>query len=307
MDKTKLYIIGNGFDLHHGIRSRYSDFKAFLKQEDEGLFDLVREYLPVVEDSDYPNNDWSNFEAALVDIDIDYMVDNNSVFLPSCADEDWSDSGHHDFQYEIGRIVDSLSATLRSQFAKWVRTIEIPDTLSAPNRLSTLEIDGLYLSFNYTSTLASVYSVPVTNTLHIHGEAAMNNTDLVLGHAWKPSEIRSLNDHPGVENQDIRLTEAYDILDEYFSKTFKPSEKIIQDNKAFFTSLRSIEEIFVLGHSLSDVDRSYFEAVAMAININSARWTIACREPIEMPDKHATVRSFGVPAHLINTVLWNSL
>jgi hypothetical protein len=29
MEET-LYIIGNGFDLHHGIPSKYSDFKIYL-------------------------------------------------------------------------------------------------------------------------------------------------------------------------------------------------------------------------------------------------------------------------------------
>lgn len=298
MSNTKLYIIGNGFDLHHEMLSAYSDFKVFLKKEDKGLFRLVEDYLPVGEN-------WSELEIALGDIDVAYMVDSNSMFLPSYSADDWSDSGHHDFQCEIGKIANNLSSTLRTQFANWVRQIEIPDATSAPNRLSTLDRDGLYLTFNYTSTLTSVYSVPATNILHIHGEAAMHDTDLVLGHAWNPSDRKSLNDHPGVENQDTRVTEAYDILDKYFSETFKPSEKIIQENNVFFTRLRNIEEVFVLGHSLDDVDRNYFEAVVKAINVDAAHWTIACREPNEMPDKHATIRSFGVPARLISTALWD--
>ena len=307
MNKTKLYIIGNGFDLYHEIRSGYGDFKAFLTHEDNRLFELVRDYIPVNEDNNKANGDWSNLEAALGEVDIDYMVDNNSVFLPSYASDDWSDSGHHDFQYEIGRIVDDLSTTLRSQFAKWVRIIEIPDALNARKLLSTLDKEGLYLSFNYTSTLASLYSVPMTNTLHIHGVAGMRDSEIVLGHAWNPNNRKSLNDHPRIKEQDVRVTEAYDILDEYFSKTFKPSAKIIQDNNSFSTSLRNIKEIVVLGHSLSDVDRSYFEAVVKAINITSVRWTIACRDNKEVQDKSERVMGFGVPFHLINMVLWDTL
>jgi len=307
MEKTKLYIVGNGFDLRHEICSSYSDFKVFLKKEDKELFELVMEYLPVFEHIDCPNNDWCNLEAALGEIDINWIVENNSVFLPSYADEDWKDSGHHDFQYEIGRIVDSLSAILRGQFAKWVRKIEIPSALSAPNRLSTLDPNGLYLTFNYTSTLLTVYSVPTANTLHIHGQASMPDTDLVLGHSWKPRERKSLNDYPGVENQDTRMTEAYYILDEYFSKTFKHSAKIIQENSDFFARLWNIEEIFVFGHSLGEVDRNYFESIVSKINIDNVRWTIACLEPIDIPKKQALIGAFRVPVHLINTVLWNSL
>ena len=304
MSYTKLYIIGNGFDLHHKIRSDFSDFKAFLKQENNGLFRLVEDYLL---DIDRDEKEWGNFESALGNIDVAYIVENNSMFLPSYLAEDWSDSGHHDFQYEIDKIVTSLSATLRNQFANWVRRIEIPDATSAPNRLSTLNMDGLYLNFNYTSTLTSVYSVPATNILHIHGEAAMRDTDLVLGHAWNPSERKSLNDHPCIEDQDTRVTEAYNILDDYFGRTFKPSEKILQENGAFFARLRNIEEIFVLGHSLCDVDRSYFEAVVKAINVNTAQWTIACREQDDCLGKQALVATFGISSHLIKTVSWNAL
>jgi hypothetical protein len=299
MNKTKLYIIGNGFDLHHEIRSAYSDFKAFIKKEDWGLFRLVEDYLPVGEN-------WSELEIALGDIDIDYVVDNNSVFLPSYSADDWSDSGHHDFQYEISKIANNLSSVLRAQFTNWVRQIEIPDATSAQNRLSTLDINGRYLSFNYTSTLSTVYSVPAINILPIHGDAAMHDTELVLGHAWNPSERKSLNDYSGVEDQDTRVTEAYDILDGYFSATFKPSEEIILKNAPFFAGLHNIEEVFVLGHSLSDVDRNYFEAIVKAINIDVAKWTIACLDSDEMPDKHATVRSFGVPAGLISTAHWHT-
>ncbi|MDO8813587.1 MAG: bacteriophage abortive infection AbiH family protein [Gallionella sp.] len=299
MERKKLYIIGNGFDLHHEIRSAYGDFKAFLKKEDWSLFRLVEDYLPV-------GQEWNELEMALGDIDVAYMVDNNAMFLPSYAADDWSDSGHHDFQYEISKIVNNLSSTLRTQFANWVRQIEIPDATSAQNRLSTLDINGLYLTFNYTSTLASVYSVPMVNILHIHGEAALPDT-VVLGHAWNPNERKSLNDHSGVEDQDTQVTEAYDILDGYFSATFKPLEKIIQENAPFFAGLRNIEEVFVLGHSLSDVDLNYFEAVVKAIDIDAVRWAIACRNSVEMEDKHAAIAMLGVPARRIYTQLWNDI
>lgn len=303
MDNSKLYIIGNGFDLHHKIRSEYSDFKAFLKKEDKGLFRLVEDYLLNIDG----DKEWSNLESALGDIDIDYVVDNKSVFLPSYSADDWRDSDHHDFQYEIDKIAKNLSSTLKTQFANWVRQIEIPDATSAQNRLSTLDINGRYLSLNYTSTLTSVYSVPATNILHIHGNAAMDDADLVLGHAWNPSERKSLNDYSGVEEQDTRVTEAYDILDRYFSATFKSSERIIQENATFFAGLHNIEEVFVLGHSLSDVDRNYFEAVVKAINVDIVCWTIACRDSAKMEDKHAAIATLGVPAHRIYTQLWNDL
>lgn len=300
MSYKKLYILGNGFDLRHGILSNYADFKEFLRGNNWKIFRLVEEYLPV-------GDDWSSLESAFGEIDVDYMVETNSVFLPSYAAADWSDSGHHDFQYEIGSIVSCLSEILIDEFANWIKQIKIPDAASAKNTLSTLDVGGLYLSFNYTSTLRSVYSVSASNILYLHGAAAISDSHLVLGHAWSPNERRSLNDRPDIEGQDTRVTEAYDIIDSYFSATFKPSAEIILKNEAFFAELGEVEEIFVLGHSMSDVDHSYFDEVVRRIKVDTVRWVIACREEDECSDKYSIVTSLGVPSDLIKTALWQVL
>jgi hypothetical protein len=33
MSSNKLYVIGNGFDLYHGIKSSYSDFMHYVKKQ----------------------------------------------------------------------------------------------------------------------------------------------------------------------------------------------------------------------------------------------------------------------------------
>ncbi len=57
----KLYIIGNGFDMQHGIKSKYSDFREYIETKDESLKAKPEEYF----DSDVL---WSNFEEASADI-----------------------------------------------------------------------------------------------------------------------------------------------------------------------------------------------------------------------------------------------
>jgi len=44
MGNRKLYIIGNGFDLWHGLPSRYADFKAYVRQHDRELLRTVDDY-----------------------------------------------------------------------------------------------------------------------------------------------------------------------------------------------------------------------------------------------------------------------
>ena len=100
MSKKTLYIIGNGFDIYHGVSSQYSDFKEYLSNEDSSLHDIVEKFIPVQED-------WSDLEDALADIDVDNVVDNASQFLMSYGAEDWSDAYHHDYQREGYRIIES--------------------------------------------------------------------------------------------------------------------------------------------------------------------------------------------------------
>lgn len=49
MNRSVLYIVGNGFDIHHRMDSRYSDFKEYLLSHDKNLHGYVINYLPVEE------------------------------------------------------------------------------------------------------------------------------------------------------------------------------------------------------------------------------------------------------------------
>jgi len=42
-DDKKIYLIGNGFDLHHDLKTKYSDFKAFLLRKNSILVNKIDE------------------------------------------------------------------------------------------------------------------------------------------------------------------------------------------------------------------------------------------------------------------------
>jgi len=268
MEDRKLYIIGNGFDLQHGIPSEYRDFKKFVREHDFGLLKAIENYLPTV------RKDWKDLESALAEIDVGSIIDDLEHFMTPYGDDDWGDSGHHDFQYEVGRVIECLSIELRQRFGQWIRQVPIPTPATALRRLQTIDPTDRFLTFNYTLTLQKLYGVPDTHVLHIHGRANLPDDDLVLGHAWNPQERQSLNDRPDIEEIDTRLMEAHGILDKYFSATFKPSARLIQENRPFFERLTNLEEVCVHGHSLSKVDELYFHALLAIPDISSARWQL---------------------------------
>ena len=57
----KLYIIGNGFDIAHGILCRFSDFYTYLEENRYDVLEEMEQYYDIYKDSDL----WSDFEREL--------------------------------------------------------------------------------------------------------------------------------------------------------------------------------------------------------------------------------------------------
>jgi hypothetical protein len=53
-----LYIIGNGFDLHHRIQSSYADFGRYVSNVDSSLYSFFENYFPF-------DGNWADFENTL--------------------------------------------------------------------------------------------------------------------------------------------------------------------------------------------------------------------------------------------------
>ena len=287
MSLESLYIIGNGFDIYHGILSQYSSFKEYLLDVDGDLRDLIEEHIPAQED-------WSDLEEALAGIDVDNVVDNASQFLVSYGADDWSDAYHHDYQYEVNRIIEGLSISLKERFGEWVKQLEIPTVRALTVHPLRLPVTSRYLNFNYTPSLTEIYSIPKNNIFYIHGEA-QEDEELVLGHAWNPVDIPSLNDAANPESMDTRVMEGNEIINDYFGQTFKNCEKVISENSCFFKSLTGLSKVTVLGHSLSPVDEAYFWEISKNINTDKVQWVVTYYRYEEKYNHKEFLRKIGIP------------
>jgi hypothetical protein len=262
----RLYIIGNGFDLHHRIPSSYSHFGAYVRATDARLADIAENFLP----APVGETLWSRLEENLAWLDIDQIVDQASNFLNSPGADDWSDGDNHAYQYEVEQIATALSSRLKASFHAWLRTLLIPSVGSWTGPYLRLYATARYLSFNYTSTLTRLYDVPEDRILHIHGRTTDPEDAVMLGHA-REHEPRRRSEADA--DMDFRVLEGEDILDRYFAATFKPAEKILARHGAFFESLSDIEDIRVLGHALSEVDFLYLLRIREVAP--SAPWRIS--------------------------------
>ena len=282
---SRLYIIGNGFDIHHGIKSRYADFKIYVQKNDYELFDTLEKYF---------NTDelWSDFEETLAYIDTDTITDDASNFLVSYGADDWSDAYHHDYQYEIDKALELVTDRLKTHFTNWILSLSIS---SEP--IVNIDRNATFLTFNYTSTLESIYNVPANKIVYIHNKAIDSESLLILGHSRMFNENESFSKYND-EDSDPRVAEGNDILDQYFKDTYKDTKTIIVENITFFESLQDIDEIFILGHSISPVDIKYFEQIANIINPDSI-WVISYYSLEEKEEKYDKVIKLGIDSSRI--------
>ena len=304
---TKLYVIGNGFDLHHGIPSSYFNFKDFLKENDPNIYSLVETYLG--NDKDF----WSEFEANLVLLNDDQILNHALKYLVSYGSEDWSDANHHDYQYEINNIIEPLISGLKQNYIDWVLQLEIKHS---KNQMLDLDSDSLYLSFNYTTTLEKLYRIKNSNIKYIHGKVINSDSDLILGHDYKkPTSKPDLNIirskfGEGAYNEyleelssdDVRVTEGNDIINSYFTSTYKPTSDIIKENKAFFNKMKNIKEVIIIGHSLGKVDLPYFEEIYKRINNSKVKWIVTYYKEEEILKHRQFLKNLGVKDKQINIV-----
>lgn len=268
-----LYIIGNGFDLHHRMKSSLREFKAFVKSRDRTVFEDMEKYVP-------SKDDWSNLEVSLGCVDYQSIVDYGLNYLESYGAENWSDSYHHSMQFEVDKVCGNLSSELISLLEEWISEIEIP---SKP--LLKLDRAASFFSFNYTSVLEKTYKVPENQIIHPHGHIAEASSSLVLGHSWTPERKLFSN---ADENSDHRIEESFQRIDQYFTDSFKPAEKIIEQYSSYFALLKDVEEVYVLGHALHEVDEPYLAKITESIRKN-AQFSVSYYDNRSEVEKNASI------------------
>ncbi len=302
MKSRTLYVIGNASTC--GTASpQAGPVQAVRSQATTArLYREIEETIPT-------QGDWSDLELALANMDVDASATTRGTScLVWCRG--WSDSGHTIF---CTRYKTSPSAVPRLATAVRRMDAEAADpkrrhgqetTCGAGRGCAVLQLQL------YTSTLGTlcttVIRIPRTNTVHPRLRRSGRQRTW-LGHAWHPLSRKSLNDRPDIEEIDTRLMEANDIIDDYFSATFKRSTELIADHREFFDALTEIEQVIVLGHSLSAVDAAYFTALNEQRSVAEAQWQIACRSSEEWPEKQVLLARLGINLTTATPVLWDAL
>lgn len=243
-----LFILGNGFDRAHNLKTSYSHFKKWLLANRR--LDVIAELqllFPARQDDEFLL--WSQFEKALT------QYDKNAV-------EGWAldslyvaieERGGREF-FTSGDILDtSISDIVYNSFSAWVN---VNDIEVSGMRIFDFDSSAKFITFNYTETLERLYSIPTDRILHIHGKAH-SDSGIIVGHRTVIDPLSGSFDNNDFRCNNNSVQNLADLADMY-----KPSEEILRQNSTFFNSLSDVDTVIVIGHSCSDVDELYFKATA---------------------------------------------
>ena len=278
----KLYIIGNGFDLHHYLRTSYYDFAIYLKDNHRHLYDTLEKYIS------YPTSDkdlWAKFEENLANLDAGEILSANSNYLPDCASDEFRDRDRFAFPDTMQKFYEMLTEGLFSDFTEFIRQVEFP--INSYSRKIVVDKSATFLTFNYTETLENLYGIDRNNIVYIHN-SAFKTDNVVLGHGIDPETFEEKLPEPPDDIEPEQLEDwytsniGYDYsydegkknLMQYFKDTFTPTTEIIGKHLDFFNKLVNVEEVIVFGHSMSPVDLPYFYQIVQSVS-KGVKWTVS--------------------------------
>jgi hypothetical protein len=273
MNKETLYIIGNGFDMYHKLPTSYSDFGKYVKTNHSELDYYLENYFHYV-------NLWSDFENILSTFDISEFFSDNEDLFP---DEENDRTGDiHVLETAAEHIIDTLTFGLRNSLRDYLMKIKYSN-----KPILNLDSNGTFLTFNYTDTLERIYKIEPMKITYLHNKVKSekhllrpdehdylsDNSDIIIGHAVEDKKVAMPKQLKKGIKTAIAYEEAFDTLQLYYKESFKNTKQIISENIGFFENISQIERIIIIGHSLSDVDMSYFQEISKR-GVNIKEWKI---------------------------------
>lgn len=297
----KLFVIGNGFDIGHGVPCKYSNFKEYLNDNREDILEVMEKFYYTGEDSEL----WSDFETSLErDINYDSLSEIIGDNSPNFVSDDFRDRDWYDAQIYIEQECDELLEKVRSGFEDWIASLEISEV----KKKYDLDRTALYLTFNYTDILEKTYNISISNILHIHNKVG---EELIFGHGENVDEFNAQKALYGYENAHLTYDEdgnvesnavgheqfAENAVCAFYEKMRKPTDQILNNQSDFFNGLTKIEEVVVIGHSYNEIDLPYFTKIAQSTN-NKTKWTLSYFTDKDKISAQKIMNSLGVEPHL---------
>ena len=272
MTYKNLYIIGNGFDQHHGAQCGFEDFMKWVKKNDESLFTGLTQVYNDAEDNKW----WKDFENSLALLNISYYANKKgNLYDPEYIKEG---SIKEKTEYASQKVIeefDKIKESLRQDFQVWLS--EVYENCTKDKKIRFPSEGSIFLTFNYTKTLEDIYKIDAKRVYHIHG-VIDDKESMIVGHGLGEEELNDM-----LKSQELRIGEVWNkklnrmtrlqivtpmhkelaalsSLESIVSLK-KDVEGCIEKNQQFFNDIFDVERIYVFGFSFSSIDMPYLEKI----------------------------------------------
>jgi len=221
----KLLIIGNGFDIDLGLRTRYSDFanSKIWEQLMENTYGLDQDLLGALKKAK-EKEAWFDIEKTMND----YVRSIRPEYLTSnLVDKD---------KNSFVDVTKALSKYLKEE--QKTRTLETNHYALQVLRLIA-EVGGFeYYTFNYTSlgdiAMSCRIKIDTSRITHVHG--SLENDSIILG----------------------VLTDPANQIHEQYSFMYKDNSRFYMSNN-MYEDFDKADDIIFFGHSINGMDFPYFK------------------------------------------------
>lgn len=247
-----LYILGNGFDLAHGLKTRYLDYKAYIKSriKNHSKWQVILDYYP--ENFDF----WSDVETNVCKINPVLFTQNKKI---------WDSA-----------FLDDLLFQIHDSFEWFIINVE-KEVLNLEPKF-TFDDDAMFYTFNYTTTLRDVYKISGNRMVYIHNDiggsildktfSIENNEHCVIGHSPVPD---------GFFFYTIPIIGSDKEYIDFRNKTTKHCESIIKKKKIrefLLTNRNNISEVRFYGFSFSPADKLYLQTFYLFLPPDEIRYKV---------------------------------
>ena len=292
----RLYVIGNGFDRAHNLPTRYWDFRTYLAQHYPDFLSSFEENYDIYQgmtDEQKGKLLWNALETNLANIREDVIIE---------------DAIHIEMGLESGDV--GIEGTLRDYFEeqfdyikkleiylkRWVRTIRIRDLNRFTSKLDNSNND-VFVTFNYTAVLETIYRINEENVIHIHGSLRDNADDPILGHgnSNRIEDIKGRRNHAVIKADEKESSICY-VLQDYYQTTYKNVSNYMHKLNRLVT--KKFDEVIVLGHSIAGVDLPYFKRLD-EITSKKLKWRVCYFDKDEKRDMFEALKSQGISSKRI--------
>jgi hypothetical protein len=267
---NNLVIIGNGFDLAHGLKTSYSDFIKHVVDSHYKDFDFFNDLFSYTENPYTYKQLIANIKGGTGHrLGINWKNEFFKNMVTDVAHSNWCDI-EKSYYNELINKENKNPKKLNDDFEiikcyledyleiEKINFKQIPSYSSLISNLKNAE-NTLILNFNYTDTVSKYDAVnPSLRLVNIHGELKNEGNPIIFGFAADDSQSRDLI---GKDNK------------EYMRNIKKHCYKRTKNQNKLIDYLEKIEKIDVLifGHSCGISDKLILNQIFNHKNINSIR------------------------------------